>query len=115
MYWISIAACFLLFCPSASAEEKNLAGPEITQTLAETTITGVKEGRKWSQTFRKTGVTFYVMGGDTEQGMWKVENNRYCSRWLSHEFWTCYEISKDQDRVTFHPNKGNSWTAQIVR
>jgi hypothetical protein len=109
-----LAAGFLSCCAIASAAETPLTGAEIARTLTEATIMGVKDGHKWSQTFRKTGVTFYVMGSNTEQGRWKVDGDRYCSRWLSNEHWTCYSVSKDQDRIIFQHHSGSHWIAKIV-
>ncbi len=83
---------FLAAAPVAAEEWRPLTGGEIRDALTGRTV----DYDAASQDFRSTGRTLYNAGADS-WGMWRVENDRYCSQWPPNSRWDCYDVDLSAD------------------
>ncbi len=70
------------------AAERLLNGDEIRSLLPK--IVAVGENSR--QIFMATGATTYTLAGSDSLGRWRVQRNRYCSKWPPSDFWACYDV-----------------------
>ncbi len=99
-FLISIVAALLL-TGSATAAEKKLSGPEISQILTEQQFQGTHRGGPVQQFFSKSGSTLYTENGSPSQGLWEVRGDQYCSQWPPSETWSCYDVLADGNAMSF--------------
>jgi hypothetical protein len=93
----------LLLISSAHAAETKLTGAEMQAILYDKIL----YGKDVEQIFQKSGVTFYLSGGNQSQGNWKIEAEKYCSQWPPNEAWACYDMSRDGNKIAFISKDGN--------
>ena len=85
----------------ALASERKLDGGEIRAILAGKSLAGESEGGAWRQSFSVSGDTEHSTGQGHSSGMWDVRGNQYCSRWPPGDHWTCYDVLRDGEDITF--------------
>ena len=107
MNFHSSLAIALLFWPlSGQASEIIVISPELEKLLTDASLHGVGDKAQVEQIFQMSGVTFYLENGNSTQGNWKIENNKYCSQWPPNPSWACYDVLRDGDVVTFVSSTG---------
>ena len=47
------------------------------------------------QSFHSNGETEYSSGSQPSKGLWRVENDLYCSQWPPQGQWDCYDMQID--------------------
>jgi hypothetical protein len=108
---IVMTAVFL--APQAAwAKSVKLAAAEITAVLSDQSLYAGEQG-EIEQIFQKSGQTFYLDHGNSSQGTWKVENDKYCSQWPPSQSWSCYDVIRDSDAITFVSGTGKSFPMRI--
>ncbi|MEM8977867.1 MAG: hypothetical protein AAGD04_00125 [Pseudomonadota bacterium] len=85
------------------ADFAKLSGPEIAQTLADSTL----QYETAKQRFYASGKTLYESSEDS-WGNWAVREDRYCSQWPPGETWDCYDVLKDGAQIRFLDDYGNA-------
>jgi hypothetical protein len=106
--------CILAFSGVIVADQVRLNDDEIVNFLADKQIKGVQDGVEWMQSFGPGMHTTYteVSRPLSSDGLWKAENNRYCSQWPPANRWDCYTLTAEGDNLTFKPNSGGEpWPA----
>ncbi len=96
---------------TAEAAETKLSGAEMQAILYDKIL----YGKDVEQIFQKSGVTFYLAGGNQSQGNWKIEAEKYCSQWPPNEAWACYDIVQDGNKITFISKDGNRTEMSIMK
>jgi hypothetical protein len=100
------AIALLLLCPSAHAAEEKLSGEIIKSVLSEKVLTAKSGGKNIEQIFQSTGMTLYIVDGQQSQGIWRVEGDRYCSQWPPSKHWECYDVTRENEIITFISGHG---------
>jgi hypothetical protein len=92
----------------AHAEERSINGADIVARLSDKTLQLIKPTTKYNiqQVFQKGGVTNYIVDGQVQQGLWRVEGDKYCSSWPPAEDWDCYDILVDDTTLIFLSARG---------
>jgi hypothetical protein len=101
----------LLLISSAHAAETKLTGAEMQAILYDKIL----YGKDVEQIFQKSGVTFYLSGGNQSQGNWKIDGEKYCSQWPPNEAWACYDMTQDGNKITFISKDGNRTEMSITK
>ena len=101
----------LFFIGSAQAAEVPLSGTEIQLILSDKIL----YSKDVEQIFQKSGVTFYISGGNQSQGNWKIEGDKYCSQWPPNQAWACYDITRDGKKITFISKDGNRTEMSVTK
>ena len=101
-----LAIALLFWSLPCHAAEIAVKTPDLEKLLTDVSLYGVGNKSQVEQIFQKSGVTFYLENGNSSQGNWKIENNRYCSQWPPNESWACYDVLRDGDAVTFVSSTG---------
>lgn len=110
-----ITASLIFAAGIAVAEPVKLDGEAIRQALADKTVVGDQDGRKWRQVFHAGGSTTYREdGGRPSNGRWRVDGDRYCSVWPPSDFWACYDMAMDGETIIFIESGGTEWRATFV-
>ena len=97
-----LLASLLMVC-SANAAETKLNSAEMQTILSDKIL----YAKNIEQIFQKSGVTFYSSGGNQSQGSWKIDTNQFCSQWPPNQFWACYDMTQDGNKITFISKIGN--------
>ncbi len=97
------------------ADEQKLTGPQITEILEGTTVSGTRNGQPWEQDFQKGGITvFRAVGESPSEGRWRVKSDQFCSQWPPARAWVCYDIVRNGEIVSFVPTDGGDvWRANV--
>ncbi len=90
------------------AEPVKLTGAEITTALSDVTLFAGDKA-EIEQIFQKSGQTVYIDRGNMSQGSWFVEGDQYCSRWPPGNGKSCYDVTRDEDAITFISGSGNTY------
>jgi hypothetical protein len=108
MKMISSLLAFALLVGMAKAAEMKISGPEIEKLLIEKSYLQIKPQTQYTieQIFLKGGITHFIVDGDAQTGMWKVEGDKYCSAWPPSKNWDCYDILLDGSKVIFLSAQG---------
>jgi hypothetical protein len=93
---------------NASAEERKLIGSEILDLLNDKTYQQIRPTTKYriEQIFQKAGNTHFIVNGDVQQGLWRVESDQYCSSWPPANQWDCYDIFTNGPEIVFLSARG---------
>jgi hypothetical protein len=97
----------LTFTQQAIAEPVKLTGPEISAVLSEQVLTA-QDGQV-EQIFRSSGLTVYIERGNPSNGSWFVRGDQYCSKWPPSDATACYDVTRDNDIVTFISSSGKTY------
>jgi hypothetical protein len=97
-----------------AAAEEWLTQQQIEQALSGNTAVATGS-TSYRQYFDPEGATVYVPeGGQPSRGKRRTSaDNTYCS-WWAGTGWSCYRLSGDGDRITWHAQDGSTWPAVIV-
>jgi hypothetical protein len=100
-----------LFCNLGHAQDKKLDALAFQALLNDITLVSIDAERAVEQVFQKSGVTFTV---DMEtkaqsQGFWRIEGNKYCSKWPPSEHWSCYDVFSNDKIVVFVSSNGTRY------
>ena len=100
----------------AQAEERKLAGDEIKAALNGKTVVGTNDsGIQWKQSFKENGDTLYELtGAGAQNGYWEVRADQFCSQWPPDATWACYNITGENDSVTFVSDSGKLWPSKVL-
>ncbi len=100
----------------ALAEERKLTGEEIKAAISDKRVAGNTEnGAGWTQSFKANGNTLYQLTGtEAQNGGWEVRGDRFCSQWPPDPAWVCYDVTGENDRVTFVSDSGKKWPAKVL-
>ncbi|MBC8036687.1 MAG: hypothetical protein H7X89_05670 [Rhizobiales bacterium] len=100
----------------ALAEERKLTGDEIKAALSDKKVAGTTEnGAGWTQSFKANGDTLYqLVGTEAQNGAWEVQGERFCSQWPPDPAWVCYDVTGENDRVTFISDTGKTWPGKVL-
>jgi hypothetical protein len=117
--WISYLALLSLAAAisTAQAEYQPLSGPQVRHLLSGQVATG----QNFVQTFGADGSTTYVyQNGNPSRGSWRVEGDKYCSKWPPAGGWACYDMTRESagdnvDRVRWIDATGDVTDANIAR
>jgi hypothetical protein len=88
----TVLAMLLLAGPAMAEDWARLDGPGITAALT-ARVLGYEGGA--TQNFYADGRTLYESGGSPSWGTWRVEGDRYCSRWPPRDAWDCYAVEAE--------------------
>lgn len=101
---------------TALAEERKLTGDEIKTALSDKKVAGTTDnGAGWTQTFKANGDTLYQLTGtEAQNGSWEIQGERFCSQWPPDATWVCYDVTGENDRVTFVSDTGKNWPAKVL-
>jgi hypothetical protein len=102
----------LLATPAIAAEEK-LSGDVIKAVLSDKVLTADDGGKKVEQIFQATGLTLYKVDGQQSIGTWKVEGDKYCSVWPPSQFWACYDVTRENEVITFIASDGTRYPMSL--
>jgi hypothetical protein len=91
-----------------------MTGPEIEAALGDHTVAGTKDGKSWTQVFQKSGLTIYSEGDANSNGRWRVTGDQYCSQWPPNDSWSCYDLVRDGDIVTFVSSTGTRYPGKLL-
>jgi hypothetical protein len=100
----------------ALADERKLSGDEIKAALSDETVVGTTDtGKKWKQPFKANGDTLYeLIGAGPSNGYWEVRGDQFCSQWPPDAAWVCYDVTGENDRVTFVSDTGKLWPSKVL-
>ena len=101
-----LAIALLFWSLPGQAAEIAVITPDLEKLLTDVSLYGFGDKAQVEQIFQKSGVTFYLENGNSSQGNWKIENNKYCSQWPPNPSWACYDVMRDGDAVTFVSSTG---------
>jgi hypothetical protein len=110
-----IAALVLALPISANADEALVKSPDLEKLFSDKSLYGTAAKAAVEQIFQKSGVTFYLENGTSSQGTWKIENNKYCSQWPPNPSWSCYDVMRDGDSVTFISSSGTRFPMSLKK
>ncbi len=68
------------------------------------------------QSFHSNGETEYSSGSQPSKGLWRVENDLYCSQWPPQKDWDCYTVafSDVQGRILFTGIGGDQYFGRFT-
>ena len=114
--FVALAAALAGFSTAALAEERKLTGDEIKTALSDKKVAGTTEnGAGWTQSFKANGDTLYhLTGTEAQNGAWEVQGDRFCSQWPPDPAWVCYDVTGENDRITFVSDTGKLWPAKVL-
>lgn len=97
-----------LLAVPANADERPLLGAQILEQLNGKSFQQVRPTttRHIEQIFQVGGATQFVVDGQYQHGLWKVEGNKYCSSWPPAEDWDCYDLLQDGTTIVFLSSRG---------
>ena len=100
----------------AWAEEHKLTGDEIKAALNGKTVVGTNDsGVQWKQSFKENGDTLYELtGAGPQNGYWEVRADQFCSQRPPDAAWVCYDITGENDSVTFVSDSGKLWPSKVL-
>ncbi|HUR43673.1 MAG TPA: hypothetical protein VMZ01_06190 [Aestuariivirga sp.] len=104
------------FCTIVSAGERKLTGDEIKTALNGKTVVGTNDsGIQWKQSFNENGGTLYELtGAGPQNGYWEVRGDQFCSQWPPDAAWVCYDMTGENDSVTFISDSGKLWPSKVL-
>ena len=110
---VSALASLITVPVKARAQEEwsAMTGHEISQALTERSLTYGNAG----QTFFASGGTVYRRGGRESSGVWRVEQDQYCSLWPPHDLWSCYHLERLGDAFRFVGTEGDMTVGRYVQ
>jgi hypothetical protein len=109
-FCFSLVLCATVLSAPADAAEIKLSGAEIITALSDKTM--IADG-EIAQIFQSTGLTIYTERGAQSLGKWKVENEKYCSVWPPSTFWSCYDVVRDGEMITFVSSSGDRFPMKL--
>jgi hypothetical protein len=95
------------------ASEIILKHDEILTLLSDVVLDATQNEPPVNQIFQKSGVTFYNAGGSQSQGTWQVVGDQYCSTWPPNPSLACYNVARDEDKVTFIDKSGKRFEMML--
>lgn len=99
VFLASLAISVALVATPVVAQDQPLTGAEIQALLSGNTA--VADDGSYRQTFAADGTTIYApSGGEPDAGLWRVENDRYCSQWAGGG-WDCYDVEGTSDHIVW--------------
>ncbi len=93
---------------AALAEEIKLDADAILSHLNDKTYQQIKPVTQHiiKQTFEVQGVTNFFVNDQVQRGLWRIENEQYCSNWPPTDHWDCYDLLKDGTTLIFLSAQG---------
>lgn len=112
----AFAVAFAGLSMAALAEQRKLTGDEIKAALSDKKVAGTTDsGAGWTQTFKANGDTLYQLTGtEAQNGAWEVQGDKFCSQWPPDPAWVCYDVTGENDRVTFISDTGKKWPSKVL-
>ena len=115
--WVLPGALVLgtLFSESAAAT-RTLNSAEIQILLSNKFVEGEQNGSSWVSWFSSDGdTTFSQNRNRPTAGIWKADNDQYCSQWPPAQAWDCYDVLSDGVNVEFVKTDGaESWQGSVI-
>jgi hypothetical protein len=90
---------------STTASGQSLSGDQIRETLIGNTLSGVEDGKSYSEHLNPDGTISGRSASGSYSGRWRISGNRICFLYAEGSTKSdCTEVSLDGDRITWGDN-----------